>query len=267
MERPPSALEALQDAWADALAKWAIPEEYIERIDQNPFELLPESFVPDLARRDTPSMRAAISALSELEPGTRSLLDVGCASGGTSLILFPPAEHLIAVDQSPQMLDRLRENAAALGIANSSIEIINSAWPTATAATAPVVTCANVLYNVSAPIPFIEALIGASTYAVVIELTARHPHFSANPIWKYFYGYRRPIEPNYQTVIEMIKLLGYDPAVETWHRNGLDLNDEAGLTRLARRSCIPQSQLGELRNYLKEHPIEPTEVVSITFRT
>lgn len=267
MEQAPRAIDTLQDAWADALTKWAIPNEYLERIGQSPFALSPESFAPDLARRTTPSMRAALTALSELPAGTRSLLDVGCASGGTSLILFPPTEHLIAVDQSPQMLERLRENAAALGVANSSIETINSPWPAATDARASVVTCANVLFNVPAPVPFIEALIGASTYAVVIELTARHPHFSANAIWEHFYGYRRPIEPSYQAVIEMINLLGYEPAVETWHRKGLDLDDEAGLARLAQRSCIPPSRLGELRSYLQKNPMEPTEVVSITFRT
>ncbi len=260
-----SAME-LEARWAESLAQWAIPEEYLAEVQESPFRLSPEAFTPDLSRRETPSMQFAIEALSELAPGDRSLLDVGCASGGTSLILFPPAERLIAIDQSAEMLEQLIKNAAALGVEASAIQVVNSAWPTDPLPRASVVTCANVLYNVASPLRFIQGLIDAADHAVVIEITARHPHYSANPIWWHFYHYQRPVEPGYEMVAEILKHLGYQPTISKWQRDALDPNDDLALARLAQRCCIPPSRLAELKSYLEQNPLLPTEVVSMAFR-
>ena len=262
-----SQLANLEAQWASELSDWAIPDEFLAKSNDSPFQLHPETFKPDPKRRDTPSMQMAAEALLGLPESERSLLDVGCAAGGTSLILLPPAISLIAWDQSEIMLGALRENAKELEIAPEAITTVNSSWPPSTSVSASVVTCANVLYNVATPFSFISALIDAATYHVVIELTARHPHFSVNPIWEHFHSYRRPIQPSYHEIIKMVELMGYQPKVNTWERNQLEADDSAVIGSIAQRACLAPAQFDDLANYLNQYPLAPTTVVAISFST
>lgn len=59
-------------------------------------------------------------ALGELEPG-RTVLDLGCGAGTDLLIaaqMVGPAGRVIGIDMTPAMLDRARESAVEMGLAN-----------------------------------------------------------------------------------------------------------------------------------------------------
>ena len=62
-------------------------------------------------------------ALGRVEPGAR-VLDLGCGAGTDLLIaaqMTGPEGHATGVDMTPAMLDRARESAAALGLANVDV--------------------------------------------------------------------------------------------------------------------------------------------------
>ena len=257
-----SELRRLEAAWADALADWAVPDRFLAQVASSPFELSPSSFKPDRARLETPTLRWLADELSGLPAGGRTLLDVGSGAGGTSLMLWPVAEHITAVDQSAAMLAAVRENAAEIGVPAEAITTINSRWPAAVPASASVVVCANVLYNVPTPVAFLRALIGAASHAVVVEVTERHPHYGVNPLWLRFNGYQRPTQPSAEAVGAMLRMLGYEPEVSRWERRGADPDDPEEVGRLARRACIPEARWSEVGAYLRDEPLAPTEVVA-----
>lgn len=62
-------------------------------------------------------------SLGRVEPGAR-VLDLGCGAGTDLLIaaqMTGPDGHATGVDMTPGMLDRARESAAALGLANVDV--------------------------------------------------------------------------------------------------------------------------------------------------
>lgn len=255
-------LHQLEEAWADALADWAVPERYLAQVSTSPFELSPSSFRPDTARLRTPTLSWLAEELARLPEGERTLLDVGSGAGGTSLMLWPTAELITAVDQSEQMLAAVRDNAAELGIPLAALKTVNSRWPSLDLQSASVVVCANVLYNVPAPVAFLRALIDSASHAVVVEVTERHPHFGVNPLWLRFHGYRRPTQPSAEAVGAMLRLLGYEPQVARWERRAADPDDPEEVGRLARRACIPEERWEEVGAYLRAEPLQPTGVMA-----
>jgi arsenite methyltransferase len=90
-------------AWAEDLA---YPEPELSRV--------PEATVASFAGVANPF------SLGELAPG-QTVLDLGCGAGTDLLIaaqMVGPEGQLIGVDMTPTMLDRARQSAAAMGLAN-----------------------------------------------------------------------------------------------------------------------------------------------------
>jgi SAM-dependent methyltransferase len=76
--------------------------------------LVPEASVASFAGVANPF------SLGELAPG-QTVLDLGCGAGTDLLIaaqMVGPEGRVIGVDMTPTMLDRVRESAAAMGLAN-----------------------------------------------------------------------------------------------------------------------------------------------------
>lgn len=253
-------LEQLQNKWATELSAWAIPDEITEQLDQSPFCLTPDSFTPDTKRLSTPTMQRALEILNK---GNSTLLDVGCAAGGTSLILMPPATHITAIDKNEEMLAALRANASVLGINQSSLTVVLSDWPASIETHADVVISANVLYNTQKPVEFITALLDVTNKRLVIELTSRHPHYSINPIYAALHHYIRPETPKYTDILDIISELGYSFQIETWERPA-QIPTIDDIDHLARRASIPDNRRQELVDFLTINPILPTTVVTIT---
>ncbi len=251
-DREPTITEAAS-RWADGLGRWAIPDEILAQAPGSPWQHDTVMFaVDDTLDRNAP---AAEIARSVLPPDGGSVLDVGCGGGRAAMSLVPPAELVIGVDQSPEMLAEFTRAAAAAGARSKTVE---GRWPDVAGLTpvGDVVVCHHVAYNVAEIEPFLFALTAHARLAVVLVLPPRHPLSAWNEAWRHFWGLERPTEPTADDLAEVLAGLGLD--AERWDVPRPPLArataDPDLLVRSARRRlCLTEDRDQELAAYLDEH--------------
>jgi len=251
-DREPTITEAAA-RWADGLGRWAIPDEILAQAPVSPWQHDTAMFaVDDTLDRNAP---AAEIARSVLPPEGGSVLDVGCGGGRAAMSLVPPAELVIGVDQSPEMLAEFTRAAAAAGARSMTI---GGRWPDVAGLTpvTDVVVCHHVAYNVAEIEPFLLALTAHARLAVVLVLPPRHPLSAWNEAWRHFWGLDRPAEPTADDLAEVLAGLGLD--AERWDVPRPPLArataDPDSLVRSARRRlCLTEDRDQELAVYLDTH--------------
>jgi SAM-dependent methyltransferase len=241
--------------WAAALEEWAIPEEILAAAPDSPWFLPPERFARRAARVladpvPSPSGRRALEALAE----GASVLDVGVGAGAASLALAPPATLLVGVDQSAAMLDAF---AAAADDRSVAHEEVQGSWPEVAAEVEPadVVVCHHVVYNVAQLVPFVAALSASARRRVVLELTARHPLTSSNPLWLELHGVLRPTAPTAEDAVAVLEEMGLAVGVEAFERPVPESDDElADVVPFVRRQlCVGSERDAEIESLLRRH--------------
>lgn len=240
--------------WAEMLSGWAIPDDLVAVAPEPPYYFDPRVFIDaadEAARRDedTPSDEVARDAL----PVGGVVLDVGVGAGAASLRLG--AARVIGVDPSPAMLDAFTERASRLEI---EAVAINGVWPDVEAetATADVVVCHHVVYNVADLAGFATALGRHTAHRVVIELTAVHPMMWLSPYWEALHGVVQPDRPVADDAIQVLVELGVEVQQLRWRRP-VQMIGESGtdqVARIARRLCLAPSRHDELRTLLRRTP-------------
>lgn len=242
--------------WREQLEAWAIPEEILARAPEDPWIFPSELFVAkaDATPADTPSRRRALEAL----PEGGSVLDVGCGAGAASLALVPPAGRLIGVDPLVEMLAEFEQRARRASVSYRAVE---GAWPEVADEVEPadLVVCHHVLYNVTDPGPFVEALAAHARRRVVLELTERHPLAWMGPLWKRFHGLDRPLGPTAEECAAALREAAVDPVVEVsddpdtaW---GFRRKEDA-VAMVRRRLCLSASRDPEVEQGIGERLVE-----------
>jgi SAM-dependent methyltransferase len=230
--------------WSEQLAAWAIDPAILAAAPESPYGFPPGLF--GTGRGSAVTHEAVRGGL----PG--SVLDVGCGGGAASVPVG--AAELLAVDESPAMLERYR--AAAAG---TPVRTWCGRWPDVAAEVpaADVVVAANVVHNVPDLAPFLQQLTAHARRRVVVELTDVHPWTSLAPLWRHFHGQDRPDGPTVELFRAVLAELGLRPSSSTWSRRQLwrdaDPADVLAFTR--RRLCLPADRdpeiaaaMGELRD-------------------
>jgi SAM-dependent methyltransferase len=264
----PVSLAALQEAWRSELAAWAIPEHITSAVQDSPWVLPRQVFARRADRlAEAPAGPSFERAWAALDP-PGSVLDVGSGAGAASLPLLPRCTALTAVDTDPDMLESLRRRAAALSggppqnplpglrpegaaaLSGGPPKLVHGRWPDVAeiAATADVVTCHNVVYNVPDIEPFLSALTAAARRLVVVELTAAHPLISLNPLWLRFHGLVRPDRPTADDLLAILAAMGLQVGSERWTRpGGRDYESKDELIDVTRRRiCLPPERADEV---------------------
>lgn len=252
-QRDKASRERALRAWAADLAAWRIPEEILTSARESPWALPTELFTKRaeryVARPEGPSYELAWQALGE-SGGT--VIDVGAGGGAASLPLAARLSALTAVDTQLPMLERLRERAAALGVA---VRPVRGQWPDIAGEieVADVVVCHHVFYNVPELEPFVEALTAHARRLVVVELTQRHPMSNLNPYWEEFHGLTRPRRPTAEDAIGVLRALGLEVMVRRWERTPTteEMNFDALVEFTRRRLCLPPERAGEVAAALR----------------
>lgn len=235
-----------QQDWADALGKWAIPQEILDQAQTSPWIHPPVLFQIPNEISETISHKRALEAL----PIGGSVLDVGCGGGVASFALTPPATRVIGVDHQSEMLEMYQANAKKH---NVECAIFEGIWPemAAEVPTTDLVVCHHVVYNVSDIGPFLLALDAHAQTRVVIEMPTRHPLSNISDAWKFFWDLERPNGPTAEDLCEVLREIGIEPEIEYWSgplSDRSDLDQDAEFLRI--RLCLPPGRLAEVREYL-----------------
>jgi SAM-dependent methyltransferase len=179
------------------------------------------------------------------------VLDVGAGAGAASLALVPLPARVVAVDESPAMLDTFRREADRVGVLHR--EVLGR-WPDVAqeTPTADVVVCHHVLYNVSDVVPFVRALADHARRRVVVELTARHPQVALNDLWRHFHAISRPSGPSAADAVAVLREAGILAHVEGFDRPPRPAGKRTDLVAFVRRRlCLGAERDAELDALLR----------------
>lgn len=259
--------------WEAALAAWAWPEAIRAAAPADPWRLDPA----ELSSRgggsrdhDSPADVAALEAL----PRRGAVLDVGCGTGGTSAPLRAHAGTLTGVDPRPAMLEHFAAAAderpgLLQRLTGSAPEVVTveGRWPDVadTVPPADVVVSGNVLYDVTDGVEaFVAALHQHARQRVVVTLTARHPLHWVNPYAEAVHGIRRPAEPTAEVAADVVReVTGTSPRFVTWTEYREPVGDDEEVLRLvARRACVREEQLDDLRAVLARLPVPTSRAMA-----
>jgi SAM-dependent methyltransferase len=226
--------------WATELAAWAIDPAILAAAPESPYGFPPGLF------GSTRRAGRTVEALRAVRPA--SLLDVGCGGGAASIAVG--AAELLAVDSSPEMLERYR---AAAG--TTPVRTWCGRWPDVAAEVpaADAVVAADVVYNVPDVAPFVTALTTRARRRVVVELGGVHPWTSMGGLWRHFHGQDRPDGPTAALFGEVLAELGIAAESATASRPDpwQDAPADAVLAFTRRRLCLPVSREPEVADAMR----------------
>ena len=236
--------------WRKDLASWTIPQEILDQAGEAPWTHAPALFALPDHITDTTSHQKAREALSEIG----SVLDIGCGGGVATFAIAKCGNHVIGVDHQAEMLEMYMQNAKSRSIDS---EVHEGFWP-AIAGQVPiadVVTVHHVVYNVGEIEPFLKAVDSHARKRVVIELPLLHPMTSASAGWEHFWNLIRPTSPNADDLLEVLHEMGINARMEKFSADfPLEQSAEDIAERTRVRLCLPPSRLGEVKEFLKDHP-------------
>lgn len=251
----------LAEAWAEALASWAIPPAILEAAPESPFGFPAELFVRRGERSETtggstPTTARALEALGD--GGT--VLDVGVGGGATCLPLAPRCTGLTVVDAQADMLDAAARLARS---ADMQVTSVYGRWPDVAneTPTCDVAVCGHVAFNVPDLMPFVVQLSAHARRRVVLELTDRHPLSWMNDLWLRFHGATRPEQPHAGDAEALCTALGSD----THREDRVDGEDMAGsgfehredaIALVRRRLCLPAERDDEIASALGDRLVQ-----------
>ena len=230
-------VEMLETAWA---ARVGANREQVDRVREVPdgadfYAPVTGLFRADPTRTDEP----ALDALRRLVRPGESWLDIGAGAGRYALPiaadLAPTGGAVIAVDPSRGMLGALTELAAEHGIAN--VRIVEARWPPDDVAPfrSDVSLLAHVGYDIEAIGPFLEAMEAATRRLCVAILMERQPSSIADVCWPPVHGEARVALPALPELVELLRALGREPAIERLDRVPRRFDDRAQLEGFLRR--------------------------------
>jgi SAM-dependent methyltransferase len=247
----------LMERWRRDLESWAIPDEIFAATPESPWVLPRQLFARRAELRleapSGPSFERAWEALAT--PG--SVLDIGTGAGAACLPLVARATEITVVDSDAELLSVLAASARRLG---ADVRQICGRWPDVAGEVdaADLVTCHHVLYNVPDIGPFLAELTAHARRLVVVEITARHPLTTLNPLWERFHGVVRPNVPTADDMLALLEALGLEPSFEVWspaaEREHESFEDLVEVTR--RRLCLDPGRADEVASALREQGAE-----------
>ena len=226
--------------WRDAMVEWAIPDCILTSAPESPWGFPVELFRSRAELATPGELTFANRRVRDALPNGGTLLDVGVGAGAASLPLRERCSLIVGVDSSRDQLAEFRRQAHR---AHVTVRTINGEWPAVArrTPTADVVVCNHVAYNVADLAPFVLALTSHARRRVVMEITNRHPTAWMADLWWRFHALRRPVRPNADDVVAVIRGLGLTvrrhAAISLRGAGGFERREDA-VVWIRRRLCL-----------------------------
>jgi SAM-dependent methyltransferase len=253
------------------MREWVLPEAILAAAPESPWGFPAELF-RSRAELVTPGQLTFTNLRArDALPADGTVIDIGVGAGAASLPLVPRCSLIVGVDSSADQLAEFRRLARRRTVATRTVK---GAWPEVAARTpiADVVVCNHVAYNVADLAPFVQALTSHARRRVVMEVTNRHPLAWMAGLWMHFHGLVRPLRPDANDVVSVIRGLGITvrrhSAIAPPRAGGFARREDA-VAMIRRRLCLDASRdadvaaaLGDRLAYDGAHwsvrpPIEP----------
>lgn len=260
-----SQIQETDKRWSKGLQAWGIPEEILNRAEQSPWSFDPEQFRFQPDQPLSPSALQLRKILGSIKTEHSSVLDVGAGAGNAFMGAIDLVRTVFAVERSPDMAKVLRRELSEENL--DVYEVIEQDWMEegARRPKATVVTSSHMVYNVAQLSHFVESLLSCAESAVVIEMTARHPHYPLNWLWDRFWGIKRCGEPSAFDVVEMAQLVsGLTPKVEVFYRPERGGSQRQSVESVRRRLCLKPERDEELEELISQGALLANPAVCIT---
>lgn len=209
--RPAVARAAAEAAWG---ARVQAHHEQTARLRETPdggdfYAPVSRLFIADPRRADDD----VLDHLLPLAQPDDTWLDIGAGAGRYALPIALHVREVLALDPSPGMLEALREQAAAHGIAN--VRTVEARWPVdpteGPVPPADVALIANLGYDVEAIGPFLDAMEAAAGRHCVAILADRQPSTPAHAFWPLVHGEPRAELPALDDFLVLLRVRGRTP--------------------------------------------------------
>jgi hypothetical protein len=155
------------------------------------------------------------------------------------------------------MLEAFLDKASAT---DCDVETVEGVWPEAAERTpiGDVVVCHHVFYNAPDLPSFARRLTDHARRRVVVELTARHPRSTRNPLWMRFHRLRRPERPTAEDAEAVLGETGLYSARDDWDnpvRSGFGRLDDL-VANVRKELCLPTDRDPEVKEAIADWAVE-----------
>lgn len=188
-----------------------------------------------------------------------SVLDIGAGTGKWVTALAGRVRHITAMDPSPAMLARLRDNVAREGITNA--EVIQGAWPGVEVPPHDISLCSHAVYAVEDLPSFVRAMAAATLRCcyMILKSPLRSGILAeaSNRIWGHPHD-----GPNFAVAYNVLLDMGYCPNVlaepvpwDPWRHDSLEeaLADSKRRLRISHTTEHNRYLMGLLERELTLH--------------
>jgi hypothetical protein len=98
---------------------------------------------------------------------------------------------------------------------------------------------------------------------VVMELSAFHPRYGVNHLWRHFWDVERPEGPTADDAVAVLREAGIEPAEERAPRVGRTIDRATRVTSVRRYLCLPPEREPEVDAALGDELGAMGEVVTL----
>lgn len=164
------------------------------------------------ATKDTITADPLYQRLLERVSDQDTLLDVGAGTGRFTLALAPHVKEVLAIEPNATMLGYLQQGVAEKKL--NHVTWLQNTWQEAPHLQADYVICSHVLYPIKEISLFLQKLRIATRKSCFLTLRGTQLEEAMEPLWQYFHGEPRCLQPSYIHALDVLFELGIYANVE-----------------------------------------------------
>jgi SAM-dependent methyltransferase len=162
---------------------------------------------PVFAYASAAESRAFLDLLEPFLAAHKTLIDVGCGTGGLAATLAARLARVTGVEPSAGMRAHIPRLA--------NLEVVADSWQEAQVETADLVISSHVLYYVPDPVAFIEKMEAKASERCFLQLIDDRGQEVFSQLWELLAGRKRDRLPRFYDAYNLLRWMGVRPEVVT----------------------------------------------------